>query len=455
MLATLKEKLPLSRETVVSFLLNQGLRRNWPIIVAVAWRVAMQPSHVVGFRRFRRKKLVVIAKSAGNQDVENAFLSDGPRYQVLFLPRQVVAQSGRHWLQERVSDISYQSADPQLENDKAQYRHHLRQVLIWFDRIFGLSAIAQFNILYWAERELSAACVELGFRFVAIHKECNWSPAVLNQKINLYATSAGLFEGSAISVYNNKTKEIFLAAGIANSSQIYVSGCARADESHRLRSAQNLPQGNTVLFYMIDPTASLPRFKDERTGCWKKGVPASDFFIDDWSEMVSKVNQAIIELAECHKDTFFICKAKEGFQKKQKAALLDATPLDRLPENIELITNGIGHKLLPQASLVIGFNTTAVLEAMAAGIPVIVPNIFSERESRIVGYAHDINDGAMVPTSQLELKSMVLKIIGNPIRYCNLTSGQEQVLDFMLGNSDGKAGMRLRSFLDKAVYGDL
>jgi len=451
----LKRGLGRVQGVLANALVEQGLRRDWPILVAVGWRVAMRPSLKIKTRKTGRKKLVVLSKSAGVEDIEAAYAEHVAPYAVLFLPRRVVKQSGLFWLEGRVSDNSYHSTDVALEKAKKQYRDHLSQVLSWFQRLFGVSAMAQFNVVYWAERELAAACVDQGIRFVATHKECNWARAVIDKRIKFYSNSVGSFQGSAVSVYNPMTKEIFTAAGIIDEDRVYVPGCARLDESHRYRGNAKPPSARTVLFYLIDAKAGLARFKDEETGDWLRDAPMPDGSVGDWSEMVAKVNQAVMGLAASHPDIQFVCKGKTGFGDEQAQALLEASGGTILPDNVELITSGVGHKLLKKGSVVIGFNTTSVLEAIAAGVPVIVPNIFSEREKQMAGYAHDVNDGALVPTTPEELQSMILETAESGVRYQEMMPGQKKVLDKILGNSDGKAGGRLRTFLDKAVFDEL
>ena len=132
---------------------------------------------------------------------------------------------------------------------------------------------------------------------------------------------------------------------------------------------------------------------------------------------------------------------------------MKSTSLSKFPQNIELISGGAGHKLLEKSAVVIGFNTTAVLEAITVGIPAIVPNIFSDREKSIANHAQNVNDGVLVPTTTNELKTMILETVESKIKHFELTEGQKITLDKLLGNSDGNAGKRVRSFLDKCVEG--
>ena len=57
-----------------------------------------------------------------------------------------------------------------------------------------------------------------------------------------------------------------------------------------------------------------------------------------------------------------------------------------LPKNINVVYSGAGHKLLKESKLVIGWNTTSILEAIAANRFILLPyffkkNSFSKKKS--------------------------------------------------------------------------
>jgi len=432
-----------------------GIQHEWPILVAIGWRLALYPSLKCNAKITGRKKLIVLAKSGGVQDVEAAYLNEVANYSVLFLPRSIIKKSGVYYLKGRVSDHSYHSNDDLLEEDKIKYRKHLSCVLKWFKRLFGVSAVVQFNVNYWAERELAVACVDQGVKFLAAHKECTWSPAWLDDRTTYYKHCVGRYRGSAISVYNEATKRIFINAGLIDSSQIVVTGCARLDVSHRFRQFNQVPNTRTVLFYLIDPGAGLNVYHNDNLGEWNRGVPQNNGSLTDWSALVGEVNNTIMNIALNNPSINFVFKGKTGLGDIQFRSLFYLNENYILPKNCEFIDGGVGQTYIREASVVIGFNTTAVLEAIAAGVPVIVPNIFSDREKEISEYAHDVNDGVLVAKTQEELGSMILDAVSTGSRYHEITQGQKDVLERMLGNSDGKSGERLRNFLDKAVLGEL
>lgn len=439
-----------------NFLVSSGLRLGLPIVVAIGWRVAMRRK-INCLSLPKRRKLLVLAKSAGNEDVIAAYNDDTPPYSVFFLARGLLKKSGKHFLGDAVTDLEYYPDHIDVDRYKKEYQKHLVAVVFWLRRLFGVSAVLQFNLVFWAEREIAHACRESELSFVTLQKEAMWTQKSWGLRRDFYQKCARQYSGDMIATYNKATAKMLFSAGVVGRQNTVVTGCPRVDYSHQFREniQRNGDLSRTVLFYLIEEKAGLPRYKDERTGDWHRGVLISDGEACDWSTMIRRVNQAILSLAAERPDIAFVCKGKTGFAGKQAKALVEAFDDSSMPENVEVIAGGVGQEYIRKASVVIGFNTTAVLEAMAAGLPVIVPNIFSEREKEIVGYAHDVNDGAFVPTTEQELKSMIIKHVESGIRYRELTLGQKNALDKLLGNSDGKAGKRLRAFLDKAVYNQL
>ena len=173
-----------------------------------------------------------------------------------------------------------------------------------------------------------------------------------------------------------------------------------------------------------------------------------DGSIVTWSKMIKIVNRTIIELASENPKINFICKAKASMADEQTEFLKKSSNLYDLPANIEFISEGVGHNLLKKTSLVIGFNTTAILESIAAGLPTIVPNIFSSDEKQIIKHTHQVNDGVLVPKTSHELKEIIMDTLNIDGHHSKLNRGQKNTLDRLMGNSDGKAGDRLRNFFD-------
>lgn len=402
----------------------------------------MRRSGVFCSRRWTRKKLVVLDRQGGREDVENAYYQRPAEYSVLFLPRLVVKASSHFFLGDHLSDTNYRSETVGREEAKDAYRDHLVKVLRWFKRLFGLSAILQFNMMYFAEQELALACKQVDVGFVCLQKESAWSPIEMDYVGQFYKDAIGAFHGDAIGFYSATSRRLYESVGLVPKGRGYIVGCARLDESHRLRREKKSPAKNCVVFYLIENLHGFTQMPPEmRRG---KG----------WSAMSSRVNRAMLDLAAQTPHAHFVFKAKSGFGEEQLESLFSSSSAPSLPINVEVQTGGSGHKLLRDASVVVGFNTTAVLEAVAAGVTTIVPNVFSSQEKKYAGGAHLVQEGVQIVDTVEILKDSVLSALtAHPVG-AELTPGQKIVLERYLGNSDGRSGERLRDFLNQAVEGN-
>ena len=324
-------------QAIVSF----GLAINLPLIVAIGWVLALQQSpQILRERSSPRRTLIVLKKSGGFEDVENAFRERPAQYRVRFLPRPILYRSATHFLRRQVSDTCYNTDSPAVEDSKQRYRAHLENVVLWCERLLGRISFLQFNITYFGERELAVACERRDIPFGALHKEALWSEGIIEPSVEFFREQIGAYRGSHLAVYNATMRNIFSAAGVASPERVTVTGCARTDDSHRKRSDIKPPQPITVVYYLIDPTAGLPRRLAADGRHWKPGVETVDGDSLTWSLLIETTNRAIADLASKNPEWHIICKSKTGFEETQKGALLKTLASFENPSNIEVITGG-------------------------------------------------------------------------------------------------------------------
>ena len=164
MLSSIYKKL---RNTVVKLLIKVltffGHATNTPLLSALAWRLSLGEMKNISQRGIAEKKLIVLAKSGGVDDLEAAYNTSQASFKIYILPRIMVKRTFRYYLEGRVSDGQYLTANKETERLKLEYRAYLYSVLKHFQNLFGCDAILQFNFVYHAERELAAASSELGY----------------------------------------------------------------------------------------------------------------------------------------------------------------------------------------------------------------------------------------------------------------------------------------------------
>ncbi len=415
-----------------------GNNLKLPVLCAVGWRLALRKKQSISDKKWSRKKLIILSKSGGVQDIEAAYAVNNPDYCVSFLPRVCIKMTCRKYLGRKVTDLNYLSNDEELEKSKIEYRKFLEKVLQRFKALFGLSAVLQFNIVYYAERELAAACSSIGIPFVTAYKENLRSKEAWRKVPGDIKKNVGKYNGYKIAVYNVDAKNALIESGVVEPWQITVTGCARMDYSHRLRENISTRKKNnsvTIVYYMIVPVAGLTILFNEQ-----------ELQTKNWNELIKKVNKTILNFAKSNNTVSIIAKGKTGYSEEQ---ISDFGKI--IPDNITIKQDGVGHDLLKQADVVIGFNTTAVLEAIAAGIPTIIPHIFSEKEKDLIPYAHEVCGAANCPITEKEFKEILIDLTQQIPFFRHLNDDQKETLNRLMGNPDGKAGIRLKIFLDDII----
>ena len=421
---------------------------NMPLLTAVAWRLSLKEMNNISHKGSAAKKLIVLAKSGGIDDLEAAFTSLPANFKIYILPRITVRRTFLYYLEGRVSDGQYLTTNKETERLKLEYRAYLCKVLKNFQSLFGCDALLQFNFIYHAERELAAASSELGIPFLCSYKECLRTAAFWQETEDWYQKSIGTFQGWKIAVYNEQARESIIRSGVAEPWQVETVGCARLDYSHNLRTADatDTPR-RVVLYYLIQDTVGLPYFN----GCFRKeGENIEERESGPrltWCSLVQRTNAAILRFAKDNPGFDFVFKGKTGFSSIQRERLGES-----LPNNITVLCDGTGNHLLKQTAVVIGWNTTAVLESIASGLPTIIPMLLCDDDSFLKPYILDLNGAVIQATSPEELEQALLHAVKNQKISRELSDSQKHVLKKYLGNDDGLSGERLRKFIEDAVY---
>jgi hypothetical protein len=127
-----------------------------------------------------------------------------------------------------------------------------------------------------------------------------------------------------------------------------------------------------------------------------------------------------------------------------------------LPDNIHIVIGGSPQTLIFEHDVVCGFNSTSLLEALAAGKPVAVPHFAEAREAKMQPYRIDLEDAVEYAESADELVELLIRRAREKHQpKTELSAATIRVLDKWLFNSDGQAGLRVRkAVLDEIASGE-
>ena len=126
----------------------------------------------------------------------------------------------------------------------------------------------------------------------------------------------------------------------------------------------------------------------------------------------------------------------------------------RVPANLEIVEGGDPFELIIRSDVVSGFNTTALLEALAAGKPVVVPRFGEAFNEQMQPYIVHLEDAVEYADSPDELVKRLRKHALNPTPVeRKLSTTTARVLEKWVGNPDGLAGRRVCDAVLKETEG--
>lgn len=429
-------------------------RLRWPRIVAHLLALSVRPiPGQAGSNRRKRSRFRVLVlnlnKPGFPADIEESLLAD-PAFEVVCWPNYALKAIALGILAPKLNNRRYASSDPAIEASKLEYRDFLFAMWTHFCGIKPVDAVVSANFGYYAQREFGAALKQAGTPLVVLHKENVKSPERVEYWRAIYRTR-GAFEGSKILVYSDTEKELQAETGVAAREQIAVTGMPRMDRIHRWRKdhaadqSQDIPQVLFFSFWRKEKLTDMERVTDARV---RIDVSDGEWANLSWTELCEGTHKAIVELARRNPQARVVVKTKTQSRRVDDSLNLLRQFAGELPPNLSVVSGGDPFPLIVASSVVIGFNTTALLEALAAGKPVIVPQFGEAEDPRMRPLVIDVGDAverARSPEEIVDKASVHLRLSVPPSP--ELHPDAARALSFWVGNDDGRAGCRVRDEL--------
>jgi hypothetical protein len=405
-----------------------------------------------------RRRILLLPRTGLNDDVLHT-LQDIDSIEVVTLPRRVLKAIAAAFLPSEVDDNNYVSVSPAAQAAMVRYRAFLTRFWQALDPHRRIDAVVSGNFGYYAERELAAALEALGVPFVALHKENSWSLGSQAFWAQVYRERRGPFLGRRILVYSPIERDLQLGAGIVDPDRIEVVGMPRLDAVHRWRES-NLGQTPkpVVLFASFPTDVSMPVLKaapaPDGTGGQRRVVAieeeAEHFNV---AKLCHGAHRAVFELAASCPDLTVLVKTKGRARDREAISELFGVRHEReLPGNLRIVHGGSPLPLIFRAAVVGGLHSTLLLEALAAGRPVVVPWFAEVLDPVISRYVFDLGPAVVRASSPKDfterLKEFALARTAVPDV---LPPATVKVLREWLGNEDGRAGERAAAAILRVI----
>jgi len=408
---------------------------------------------IKGFKKKDNPRIWMLGKEGLTQDLLVS-LKEGCWATPVDVSRLIPKYIAAKYLPSTIDDNNYAIEDKEIVAAKVQYRHAWQEIFRNLPGEYRPAAITSGNFGYYAEREMANAAEMEKIPFIAMHKECLKSDGRLDFFKTVYKRR-GKFFGRKILVYNERERDLQIASEVALPNQVVVCGMPRLDRLHHWRTVSKPKRSRpaTLLAFGFTPATGLPRVPR------KSGKNVRYEYLDvehevlGWHNYFKNYHEILVKIASDNPNW--------KVQLKLKARPREYEPAIRLienlnaPDNLSVIVGGDPLQYITDADVVCGFNTTAVLEGLAAGLPVVTPMFDETLEPTMQQYVAVFNNATYEPTDPHSTYKILTELMSNrrdPAK--TLDQNVAGVLDFWVGNSDGRAAERVRKAFEREMISD-
>ena len=387
-------------------------------------------------------KIVVLSKLGGDRDLYLSQKKYNKNIVFYNIPRSFFKIIFNYFIDDHydLNDYKYFLRKKDLDSKKKKYREFLEKLILKIQKNLNINCFIGFNFTYKAERELQAACQKNHVKFLALHKESVGTELEFKVIKHIYKNYIGKYKGDKIAVYNDIEKKLLISTKIAKKKDIEVIGCSRLDECFKYRK---ITPKKIILYYILDYQRGLPnRFFDiYKNGELNKIKGLNyDFRKISWKRLHIKIIENLKQFSKNNKDVEVILKGKQGF--------FNLTDYENLPKNFKVFFGGTGEHLLKDAKLVIGWNSTSVLEAIAANRFLIHPLFFGKKSFlKEASLRLNLNKQSILLNENQFQKKLYYFI--NKKYNKNILNNNIYPLKYYLNNTNGTSGKKLNNFILK------
>jgi hypothetical protein len=317
---------------------------------------------------------------------------------------------------------------PEHEADRTRYAQAAALELERLHRLYRFDAVlAPSDTFFWI-RAVIEACQRLGIPFVVLQKEATIPPGWFEGPAREWGAISP-FIADHMLVSSEHHRRFWINAGVA-SDIVTVTGQPRFDVYARPNRRHpwnelgvELLDKPTVLFLTYDSNAYLPII--DRSG------------LHPWLELRRDTESVLLEIARRDEATILV-KSHPQPAEDQTAHL---AALAKHPGVSILPAQGDVRQYILNAGIVVGFQTTALLEALAARRPTIYTwwtDPVTEHEDDLIPF-HRENEALAVANSPAELRRLLERHLRRP----EPPSGDTPAMvTRYLGPIDGQAAQR-------------
>lgn len=376
---------------------------------------------------------IIFSSPGGDLDILEAFHGKPSHLDFYWLDSEVVHHLFKNFFGTTFEDYEYNSRIKQRSMEMLNYELYLANLLDNLKDICALEVLINFNFVASSQRKFMEVSSKKSIKFICIFKECFRTPSLMRMTEIAYRQNIEKIDPFVIYVHNKEIKQMIVASGITSEDKVIVTGQSRSSFFYRMRLkplAQSEDKTFIILFFAIKSTASLSYFGP--AGEMNNAVELENKGFN-FSDTAKRIEKSLINIVKSNN------KLKLNIKGKIQ------TDYDLSFEQNSRIKTTIGGpdmNLIQSADLIVGLNTTGLVEGLLAGKEVIscefgknINNFSSNCTFNyfdVIKVAHDEKE--LEDFINLALKKTRIKL-DSPYK--------KFLIDRYLGNSDGGAAKRL------------
>ena len=411
--------------------------------------------------RDRLPSVAIIPRPLFTNDARSVAAEMGVE-RVLLLDRRHFKAMGSSILPPDISNMAYRRVAAREPAAMLRYRSFLKQVWRHFDPAGDVRLVLTGNSCYWGEIEFGAALEELGVAFVSLHKENLKSAGHSARWEAVYRDGRAPFLGRTVLVHNRQEHDLHISGDVVAEDRIEVVGMPRLDgfHAHRRRTAGQAVHGD-LLFAGFLPAEALPRpypYHGNPPGRSRAvGLPLPDpeERPEHLVESCFAFHRVAVEVARRLPDRRIVLKTK-GRERDPKWFPLIVEHVagpEGPPPNLVIVHGGDAAAMTRTAAMVVGLNTTMLLEAIAAGRPTVVLAL-GEAAGVMRDHVLDLHGAATVLEDESQAVQRIVELASTPqVVPAELPDQANEVLERLTGNTDGRATERTIAALRRSMLG--
>lgn len=419
---------------------------NLPKFIALIFVISLRKNKLIKYSKKINKTIIVLDKSFGNDDLISAFKNNDSKIEFLMMQRRLIRVIFDYYFGKIKNkkfienNTLYFSKNKIIIKQQLKYRDFLFKI---FEFVFALKKIdgfLSFNLFYITDFELQNVSLKLNKKFLVSHKESIILIDEVQNMLPKYWSKRFKFSNvSAVNVYNNYTKKNIFDSRVLKSNNIFVSGMPRTDQFYSNKQSDQ----RYILFLMYQHTAGLPCPGNE----WIKYGLKTNIKKFTWEKNANLTTKYILDYAKKNPDKKFIFKTKPGFSKNQ-INLVNSLNL----KNCKLIVGGGNTgELIRNSSIIIGLNTTGLLEGMILDKNLITTNFENSNKSNKEIFIFKPRNLVNYITDQKKFFILLDKLSTSKIKLRPNAVSKRKMLKKHFVFIDGKSGTRFRKFLYKNI----